>query len=298
MAEEERERGAGFDGGDDAVGGGFAEEVQTLFFVAADACDADHDANEAGQAGDGELLNADGHLGVGVVGIEPEGLFAVAAGGVALAGGGDEAVIDQRDEGGVHASRVASGEVGVGVVGILFDLLIAEGDGGVGEGFDALARGLGNGDAALGGEEAVVGVVGGVEQVLMVELAEDDRHEDVAGGDGALRVGALDGFEAGEGAVVVEVVEVLVRLADGGGEIDGVGVGGGVGLLRVGWRLKEEGEEEGRDDFCGVFYRCSPEFEDLCADTLLPATAGEGLISHAQDWTFVIVNYTLGHRRS
>jgi hypothetical protein len=140
-------------------------------------------------------------------------------------------VIDQGDEGGVHASRVASGEVGVRVVGILFDLLIAEGDGGVGEGFDALAGGLGNGDAALGGEEAVVGVVGGVEEVLMIELAEDDRHEDVADGDGALRVGSLDGFEAGEGAIVVEVVEVLVGLEDGWGEIDRVSVGGGVELL-------------------------------------------------------------------
>jgi hypothetical protein len=97
----------------------------------------------------------------------------------------------------------------------------------------------------------------------MVELAEDDRHEDVAGGDGALRVGALDGFEAGEGAVVVEVVEVLVSLADGWGEIDGVGVGGGVELLRVGWRVEQDGEEDSRDDFCGVFYLCSPEFEDL-----------------------------------
>jgi hypothetical protein len=97
----------------------------------------------------------------------------------------------------------------------------------------------------------------------MVELAEDDRHEDVAGGDGALRVGALDGFEASEGAFVVEVIEVLVRLADFWGEIDGVGVGGGVELLRVGWRVEQDGEEEGRDDFCSVFYLCSPEVEDL-----------------------------------
>jgi hypothetical protein len=98
----------------------------------------------------------------------------------------------------------------------------------------------------------------------MIELAEDDRHEDVADGDGALRVGALDGFEAGEGAVVVEVVEVLVGLADLGGEIDGVGVGGGFELLRVGWRLKQDGEEDSGDDFCGVFYLCSPEFDLFC----------------------------------
>ena len=245
MAEEEGERGAGFDGGDDAVGGGFAEEVEALFLVAADAGDADHDAKEAGQAGDGELLDADGHLGVGVVGIDLEGLLAVVAGGEALAGGGDVAVVGERDEGGVHAAGVAAGEVGVLVVGVGFDLLVAEGDGGVGEGFDAVARGLGDGDAAFGGEEGVVRVVGGVEEVLMVELAEDERHEDVAGGDGALRVGLLDGFEAGEGAVVVEVVEVLVGFADLRGEVDGVGVGGGVVGVRGGWGCQQErGDQE------------------------------------------------------
>ena len=57
-------------------------------------------------------------------------------------------------------------------------------------GFDAVAGGRRDGDAALGGEERVVRVVGGVEEVLMVELAEDERHEDVAGGDGDLRVGS------------------------------------------------------------------------------------------------------------
>jgi hypothetical protein len=128
----------------------------------------------------------------------------------------------------VHASGIASGEVGVLVVGVLFDLAVAEGNGGVGEGFDTVAGGLGNGDAALGGEEAVVGVVGGVEEVLMVEFAKDERLQDVADGDGALGIGFLNGFEAGKGALVVEVVEMLVGFADLGGEVDGIGVGGGV----------------------------------------------------------------------
>jgi hypothetical protein len=70
VTEEERESGAGFDGGDDAVGSGFVEELDALFLVAANSGDADHDAKEAREAGDGELLNADGHLGVGVVGID------------------------------------------------------------------------------------------------------------------------------------------------------------------------------------------------------------------------------------
>jgi hypothetical protein len=80
-----------------------------------------------------------------------------------------------------------------------------------------------------------VGVVGGVEQVLTVEFAEDERLEDVAGGDGALGIGFLDGLETGEGAVVVEVVEALVGLADLGGEVDGVGVGGGIVGVRDDW---------------------------------------------------------------
>jgi hypothetical protein len=77
----------------------------------------------------------------------------------------------------------------------------------------------------------------------MVELAKDDRHEDVAGGYGALRVVLLDGFEAGEGAVVVEVVEVLVRLADLRGEVDGVGVGGEVVGVREGRGCQQEREK-------------------------------------------------------
>ncbi len=246
VTQEEGERGAGLDGCDDAVGGGLAEEVETFLLVAGDAGDADHDAEEAGQAGDGELLDADGHLGVGIVGIDLEGVFAVVTGGEALAGGGDVAVIDEGDEGGVHAASVAAGEVGVRVVGVGFDLLVAESDGGVGEGLDAVARGLRDGDAAFGGEEAVVCVVGGVEEVLMIELAEDERHEDVTGGDGRLRVFLLDGLEAGEGAVVVEVVEVVVGFADLGGEVDRVGVGGGAVGVREWLGLPARAREGGR----------------------------------------------------
>jgi len=41
-----------------------------------------------------------------------------------------------------------------------------------------------------------VRVVGGVEEVLAIEFAEDDGEKHVADGDGALRVGELDCFEA------------------------------------------------------------------------------------------------------
>jgi hypothetical protein len=114
-----------------------------------------------------------------------------------------------------------------------------------------------------------VGVVGGVEEVLMVELAEDDRHQDVAGGDCALGIGFLDGFEAGEGAIVVEGVEVVVGFADPGGEVDGVGVGGGVVLLRGGRGVEQEGEEEDPKCFLAVIYRCSPERQSRVCQGLL-----------------------------
>jgi hypothetical protein len=105
-------------------------------------------------------------------------------------------VVNQRDEGGVHAASVTTSEVGVGIVRVGFNLLVGQGDGRVGERFDAVADGLWNRDVAFGGEEGVVSVVGGVEEILAIELAEDDREEDVADGDDALWVSALDGLEA------------------------------------------------------------------------------------------------------
>ncbi len=213
VAQEEGEGGAALYAVDDALGGALAEEVEAFLLVAGDAGDSDHDAEDAGKGGDGKLLDADGHLGVGVAGIDAEGLFAVVAGGKALTCRADVAVIDQGDEGGVHAARVATSEPGMSVIGVGFDLLIAECDGGVGELLDAVARGLGNGDVAFGGQEGIVGVVGGVEQVLMIELTKDEGHEDVVHRHGILWMGALDGLEAGEGAIVVEVIEEDVGFA-------------------------------------------------------------------------------------
>ena len=244
MSKEERESGAGLDWRDDAVGGRLAEQVETFFLVAGNASDADHDSEDAWQASDGELLDPDGHLGVGVAWVNLEGLLAVVAGGQALAGSGDEAVFGKSDEGGVHAPGVASGEVGVGVVWIRLDLLIAEGDSGVGERFDAVACGRQDCDAAFGGEEGIVGIVSGVEQILMGEFAKDERHQDVAGRDGRLGIGLLDSFKTRECPVVVEVVKVIVGLTDLGGEIDGIGVVGRIAGLRVGRSCKEKREEQ------------------------------------------------------
>jgi hypothetical protein len=139
VAEEEGEDGAGFDGGDGALGGGLAEVGEAFLLIAADAHDADHEAKPLGEAGDGEALDADGHPGVGVLGIDFEGGFGVVAGGIALAGGGDEGVVDERDEDGVHALGVAAGEEGVGVVGIGLELGVGEVLDLVGEVFDAIA---------------------------------------------------------------------------------------------------------------------------------------------------------------
>jgi hypothetical protein len=59
-----------------------------------------------------------------------------------------------------------------------------------------------------------------------------------------LRVVLLDGFEAGEGAVVVEIVEVIVSLADLRGEIDGIGVSGGIVGVSDDWRCQQKREEK------------------------------------------------------
>jgi hypothetical protein len=111
----------------------------------------------------------------------------------------------------------------------------------------------------------------------MIELAKDERHEDVAGGDGGVRVVFLDGLEAGEGAVVVKIVEVLVRLADLRGEVDWVGMvvrlwnldgavecidwltGGGRIRVREGWSGQQIREKEEAESFDAAFYSSSPK---------------------------------------
>jgi hypothetical protein len=76
----------------------------------------------------------------------------------------------------------------------------------------------------------------------------------------------LDGFEAGEGALVVKVVEVLVGFANLGGEVDGVGVVVGFcglcsavesvdALLRMGWSCRQEGDKKKAEGFDAAFYR-------------------------------------------
>ena len=168
VAEEEGEDGAGFDRGNGAVSSGFAEERQSSFAVAIDTGDANQDAKPAREAGNGKLLDADGHLGVGVVGVDLEDLFAVATRGITLTCGSYKAVIDEGDEGRVDATCVSTSEVGVGIFGIGTNLLVAKRYGGAGEVFDALTSGFRDGDIAFGAEERVVSVVGGVEEILMV----------------------------------------------------------------------------------------------------------------------------------
>lgn len=226
------------------MGDALAQQIEAFFAVAGNAGDANHHAQDTRQTGDGKLLDADGHLGIGVVGIDLEGLLAIVAGGEALASGGDVAVVDQGDEGGMETASVSAGEVGVFVGGVGFDALLAEVGDGVVEGLDAVADGSGDGDVAFGGEEGVVGVVGGVEEVLVIELAEDEDHEDVAGGHGVLRVGGEDGLETGDGTLVVEDVEMLKALADDGIEVERVGVE----RIGLALRLQDRGKHAGQEN--------------------------------------------------
>jgi hypothetical protein len=93
----------------------------------------------------------------------------------------------------------------------------------------------------------------------MIELAKDERHQNVAGGDGRLRVVSLDGLEAGESAVIVEIVEVLVSLADLKGEVDRIGVGGRIIRGREGWSGQQKREKKEVESFDAAFYGSSPK---------------------------------------
>ena len=92
-----------------------------------------------------------------------------------------------------------------------------------------LAGGLGDGDFALHRKEAVVRVIGGVEQILVVELAKDEGGEEVVRGHRVVGMLAGNLFLDLEGGVEVEVVEELQGLADGGREVERVGVEDGLG---------------------------------------------------------------------
>jgi hypothetical protein len=74
-----------------------------------------------------------------------------------------------------------------------------------------------------------------------------------------LRVVLLYGLEAGEGAVVVEIVEVIVSLADLRGEIDGISVGGGIVGVRDDWGCQQKREEKEAQNFDAAFYDSSPK---------------------------------------
>ena len=76
----------------------------------------------------------------------------------------------------LEALGVAFGEQGVLVLRVGLQPLVREGRDLVGEGLDALAIGDRDIDFALVGKEGIVRVVGGVEQVLVVEFAEDGDH--------------------------------------------------------------------------------------------------------------------------
>jgi hypothetical protein len=93
----------------------------------------------------------------------------------------------------------------------------------------------------------------------VVELAEDEGHLDVVDGHGVAGVVVLDGLETGECAFVVEVVEAVEGVVDLGGEIDGVGVGGGVVRLSV-RECRENGQQDGK--YCHArIYRVSGALE-------------------------------------
>jgi hypothetical protein len=98
-----------------------------------------------------------------------------------------------------------------------------------------------------------VRVVGGVEQILSIEFAEDNGKENVADGDDALWIGTLGSLETREGAFIVERVEVLEGVADLRGEVDWIGVGGRIEGLAMGRGCQQKSENQAQS-FSAAFY--------------------------------------------
>ena len=76
------------------------------------------------------------------------------------------------------------------------------------------------------GEEAVVGIEGGVEQVLAVKFLKNQCVEQIGSGLRVAWVGQVKLLEALHRGGIVEVVEALIRRAHLGVVVHGVGVRG------------------------------------------------------------------------
>src|SRR5208282_1970923 len=63
------------------------------------------------------------------------------------------------------------------------------------------------------GEKTVVGVEGGVEQILPVELLEDDRVEQIGRGLRVAGMGRAKLLETGDSVGIIKIVEILVGSA-------------------------------------------------------------------------------------
>ena len=101
----------------------------------------------------------------------------------------------------------------VGVVGILADSPVGLAHRFIGQGKNLIAhRGILVGGVAAG-EKAVVGVEGGVEQVLLVKLPEEDGFKQVCRGLRIAGMFAMKALEAVDRGWEIQVVEALVSLA-------------------------------------------------------------------------------------
>ena len=143
-------------------------------------------------------------------------------------------MIGKRNEGCVNALRVAASEQCVLILRVVLEPLVGERRDLVGKVFDPLAIGCGNIDAALVGQEGIVRIVGRVEQILVVEFAKNCDHLRVGVSDRLLRVSLDYLVEAGQRSIVVQIVEVLVAVANHRVEIQRIGVRRKGGIYRLG----------------------------------------------------------------
>ena len=146
----------------------------------------------------------------------------------------------------MHAAGVTTLKPGVCVVGIGLDALVRELNRGVIEVLDPLLFSWRHMDVlTLVGEEGVVRIVGGIEQVLVVELAEDVGHQQVVVGHGVFGVGLQNDFHARDRTVEVHDVEVLVGVANLRRQVERIGMQHG---LSKAWRSRQHRDQTKRQN--------------------------------------------------
>lgn len=175
-------------------------------FITAKTDEGDGDFDGAGETANDIIVGAEDELGVGVVGIELEDALVIVAGSDGIAEGGKPGALDEAGVEGELGARNSSGIKDFDVIGVAVEFGVFEFFGLPDELLHTLfVRRVGGtmGEA----DEAVIGVLAGIDGAHAVEFADEDGGQKMVDGEGIAGVAGEDGFEIRDGGFVVEVVE-------------------------------------------------------------------------------------------